>query len=158
MMYKVNRTIKKMTITTKLWVIAGLLALPYLIRYLYSHFNTFLQQIKTTKQENLLNDPKLQENEALTITQNKRLHAIAEELTHHLGTAYSWYNPKSWTENDKEVLNLLIEGLHYLPVIGTLYRDVYTSGRSLRMDVNKFLDTSEKRELDKQLKINNINW
>jgi len=155
MMYK---RITKISVTAKLWVIAGLLALPYLVRYLYGHLNKFLQQIKTTKQENILNDPKLQENEALTITQNKRLHAIAEELTHHLGTAYAWYNPKSWTENDKEVLNLLIEGLHYLPLIGTLYRDVYTSGRSLRMDVNKFLDKSEKTELDKQLKINNINW
>jgi len=155
MMYK---RITKISVTAKLWLIAGVLALPYLVRYLYSHLNKFLQQIKTTKQENILNDPKLQENEALTITQNKRLHAIAEELTHHLGTAYAWYNPKSWTENDKEVLNLLIEGLHYLPVIGVLYRDVYTSGRSLRMDVNKFLDKSEKTELDKQLKINNINW
>jgi len=148
----------KMTTNTKLWLIAGVLALPYLIRYLYSHANKFLQQIKSTKKENLLSDPKLQENEAVTITQNKRLHAIAEELTHHLGTAYAWYNPKSWTENDKEVFNLLIEGLHNLPVISVLYRDVYTSGRSLRMDVNKFLDAPQKKELDKQLKINNINW
>jgi len=155
-MYK-NR-LQRIALSSKISLIILVFALPYLVRYLYNHLNKFLQQIKITKQENILNDPKLQENEAITITQNKRLHAIAEELTHHLGTAYAWYNPKSWTENDKEVLRLLMEGLHYLPVIGILYRDVYTAGRSLRMDVNKYLDTSEKKELDKQLKINNINW
>jgi len=158
MMYKISKNISNMAFSTKIWIILIVLALPYLFRYLYNHLNKFLQQIKSIKQENLLNDPKLQDNEANTITQNKRLHAIAEELTHHLGTAYSWYNPKSWTENDKEVYNLLIEGLFDLPVIGVLYRDVYTSGRSLRMDVNKYLDTTEKKELDKQLKIYNINW
>jgi len=157
-MYKISKHIAKMTFSTKIWIIIVVLALPYLFRYLYNHLNKFIQQIKSTKKENLLNDPKLQENEANTITQNKRLHAIAEELTHHLGTAYAWYNPKNWTENDKEVYNLLIEGLFDLPVIGVLYRDVYTSGRSLRMDVNKFLDNSEKKELEKQLKINNISW
>jgi len=155
-MYK--QAITKMATSTKIWIILGVLALPYLFRYFYNHLNAFLKQFKINKRQDLLDDPKLQDNEAHNITQNKRLHAIAEELTHHLGTAYAWYNPKSWSENDKEVLRLLIEGLHYLPVISVLYRDVYTSGRSLRMDVNKYLDSSEKKELDKQLKINNINW
>ncbi len=45
--------------------------------------------------------------EADKVNPSKEIQKIAREVSQHLGTSYFWMNPRSWSENDKEVFELL---------------------------------------------------
>ncbi|WP_142786100.1 hypothetical protein [Changchengzhania lutea] len=69
------------------------------------------------------------------------LNRKAVELSHHLGTSYGWFDPRRWSENDKEAF----EVLQYVTqkefdIIARLYFEVYAKGRTLLNDLAKFLD------------------
>ena len=75
---------------------------------------------------------------------------IASQVAHHLGTAYSVFDPRSWTENDKDVYDLLKDVIKQdFKYISLLYFEVYAKGRTLSTDLAKLLD----KELYNKLKV-----
>ena len=73
---------------------------------------------------------------------NPHLEHIARDLAHHLGTAYSWWHFKNWTENDETVFNIVRPlTRETLNAVGTLYFRVYAKGRDLKTDLAKLLDS-----------------
>jgi hypothetical protein len=76
------------------------------------------------------------------------LQRLAQELAHHLGTAYSWYNPRSWAENDEEIFKLLVAvSKNDFKVVEKLYNSVYAKGNDLRRDLAKLLDSKYYEQL-----------
>jgi hypothetical protein len=66
---------------------------------------------------------------------------ITQELGHHLGTIYPKYDPRYWTENDKEVFEILVCLTTYdIAIISNLYFTVVAKGRDFRQDIIKLLD------------------
>lgn len=81
-------------------------------------------------------------NNGVLPTKRQNLIQIASQLAHHLGTAYSFYDPRHWTENDKEVYELLknISQADF-DIVRKLYFEVYAKGNSLSTDLSKMLDS-----------------
>lgn len=72
----------------------------------------------------------------------KRLAKLARDVAHHLGTAYAWYDPRHWTENDEKVFDLIKNlGQSEFDVVSIVYHDVYAKGNTLTSDLAKLLDT-----------------
>jgi hypothetical protein len=67
---------------------------------------------------------------------------IASGLAHHLGTAYAFYDPRHWSENDKQAYELLI-GISQTDFnsVSLLYFEVYAKGNTLSTDLRKLLDS-----------------
>ena len=58
------------------------------------------------------------------------------------GTAYPKWDPRYWTENDKDVYELVMRlNPNDIDVVSKLYHDVYAKGRTLRTDLAKLLDS-----------------
>lgn len=123
----------------------GWILLFFLIPYLYRWFQNFkLSMVEEDKRaeieyyEHLKNDPLLQD-ELLHKEVGPTYTRIARELYHHLGYAYSWYDPRRWTENDEEIFRLL-KGYSPIPkgIIQAYY--VLSAGRDLRADLMALLD------------------
>jgi hypothetical protein len=112
---------------------------------LYKNKGKFLGDTNQTKEdlsENLLSKI------GVELAQRQALKQITLEVAHHMGTAYSAYNPKSWTENDEEVYNLLVVlNKTELQIVSLLYFEVYAKGRNLRTDLAKNLDTKYYKKL-----------
>ncbi|OUS02880.1 hypothetical protein A9Q86_02195 [Flavobacteriales bacterium 33_180_T64] len=65
----------------------------------------------------------------------------ALNIAHNLGTAYAWYDPRSYTENDKVVFDLVKDmSRQQFDIVAKLYHDVYAKGKSLSSDLAKLLD------------------
>lgn len=66
-------------------------------------------------------------------------YSVADQLAIDLGTAFPSYDPRSWTENDQEVYETLLQlNASTFPAVEVAYNKKY--GRNLRMDVKKNLD------------------
>lgn len=66
----------------------------------------------------------------------------AQQLAHHLGTAYHPIDPRYYSENDEEVYNVAstITTVNEFKYISKLYNKVYAIGRTLSSDLLKLLD------------------
>jgi hypothetical protein len=71
----------------------------------------------------------------------------SDSLAHHLGTKYPSYDPRSWTENDKEVMKILRFQVKNFIHLEKIYFASSAPGRNLKNDVVKLLDSSELTEL-----------
>ncbi len=77
-----------------------------------------------------------------------KLNSIAVNVAQNLGFSYSWYDPRRWSENDKEVFELLKDlSQGEFDIVKQLYFEVYAKGRSLSMDLSKFLDSKYYQQL-----------
>ena len=157
-----------------LFIVFLLVGFPYLKRYLDDQkektrladearkLEAKKQADKTAAETKLVNNtnPITQNKTRSLITSNKELHSVSSNLAHHFGVAYSdtgnWYdflNPKGFTENDHEILQLLVTYRRYFVVIEKLYFEVDTNSRNLRKDIVKYLDPKDLKELRKYLKV-----
>lgn len=87
--------------------------------------------------------------------QKQRLIADARALPHYFGVTYLNYgtifgvkyefpiDPKSWTENDAAIGEILRKWTNFYPVLEELYYKVETESRSLKEDILKWLNASE---------------
>jgi len=67
--------------------------------------------------------------------------ALAAQIADALGTAYEYYDPRHWTEDDEKVYNLLYPlKLHEFEIVSDLYFKSYAKGRSLSTDLANMLD------------------
>lgn len=74
-------------------------------------------------------------------TEKALLITKATQVAHHLGTAYPSADPRSWTENDKEVYDLLKNVTKKeFDVISDLYFKIYAKGKNLSADLVRLLD------------------
>lgn len=84
-------------------------------------------------------NPNLLSQELQKITMDVTIHVAAQEIYHHLGYAYAWYDPRRWTENDEAVFNILKQ-YAYIPDELIQCYFVVSKGRHLRSDLVKVLD------------------
>ncbi len=73
----------------------------------------------------------------------ERVKEDTRKIVHHLGVNYDWYDPRRWTENDKEVAMLLMQQRPNINLVENLYYKVYTKNRNLKNDVYKLLDKTQ---------------
>ena len=73
---------------------------------------------------------------------------IASDLANALGTAFSKFDPRSWTENDLVAFNLLkpLTSAEF-NAIKMLYMNVYAKGNDLSSDLARLLDDKYYRQL-----------
>lgn len=90
--------------------------------------------------EFISSNPKLLQTALDEITLNKTYQSVAKEIYHHLGYAYSWYDPRRWSENDEEIYKLLRQ-FEYIPVEVSDCYFIVSKGRMLRNDLMKVLDS-----------------
>ncbi|WAC02503.1 hypothetical protein N7U66_01970 [Lacinutrix neustonica] len=82
-----------------------------------------------------LNDMNVPQNE------HKDYNHVALNVAHHLGTAYSKFDPRHWTENDQEVYSLIkLLDQKGFDVVSSLYFNVYAKGNTLSSDLARLLD------------------
>jgi len=66
---------------------------------------------------------------------------VALGVAHNLGTAYSFYDPRHWTENDQAVFDLLKDlTRNDFKAVSELYFKVYAVGNNLSADLARLLD------------------
>lgn len=137
----------------KYWiVILGLIfAIPVVLRYLKdsqvkNEINDTEEQIKLNQAANL--DPIKQLVGLNKITTNPYYQNMARNLAHNLGTLYetrggffAFLNPRSWTENDTAVYNDLKQLINsgQVKTVSDCY--FFLTGKNLREDVIKLLDS-----------------
>lgn len=85
----------------------------------------------------------------LSVSKKEELKDKAMQLAHHLGTAYPWYDPRSLTENDQEVFDIMqtLSESDFVHV-SQVYFLVYAKGRTLSVDLAKLLDDDLYKELN----------
>lgn len=91
-------------------------------------------------------NPNLLKQELQKITMDVTIHVVAQEIYHHLGYAYPWYDPRRWTENDEAVFKLLRQ-YAYIPDELIQCYFVVSKGRHLRSDLVKVLDDKYYKQL-----------
>lgn len=113
---------------------------------LYKNKNKILgdtSKDKSEKAEQVLNKI------GVPLAQRQALRKTAEEVAHHLGTAYSVFSAHNWTENDKETFDLLvILNKAEFKIVADLYFEVYAKGRYLNSDLVKYLDKKYYNQLN----------
>lgn len=74
----------------------------------------------------------------------------ANRLAHDLGTKFDWYDPRRWSENDKESFDLVMNTLKPQRLMReTAFAYVLvTKGRSLKNDLYTLLDERYIKKLD----------
>ena len=67
--------------------------------------------------------------------------SITAQVAEGLGTAYSWYNPFRWLEDDKKVYEILKDlSIQDFSIVKKLYFETYAKGRDLSTDLANVLD------------------
>lgn len=137
-------------ILKKHWMLALTLfvLLYFVLRFLLnSIFN--LNKTTNTKEETVADDILVKTDLPKNSDVFREYKDLANSLAHHLGTKYPWYDPRSLTENDEEVFNILRDLTNDdIEVIETLYFEVYTKNRNLRSDILRLLDKKYLQQLD----------
>ena len=139
-------------------VILGLiLATPVILRYLKdsqvkNEVNDSQEQIKLNVSQNL--SPIKQLEGLNKITLNPFYHKLAFSLAHNLGTIYqsrggflSFLNPRTWSENDKEVYNDLKKLTNSGQIKTVVKCYFFITGKNLREDVTRLLDSELLKKL-----------
>ena len=150
-------------IKTNWVVVLGVLVIvPLAYRYLKDQIQLSKVQNEEIKGENQVIEyvnPETRKQTANKITTRVDVQNAAADLAHHLGTKYSdtgnWYdifNPRGWTENDKEVIAILKYQVRNIHLVERLYFEVYSKRRNLKDDVNKLLDSTELAQLKEYYK------
>lgn len=118
----------------------SLIPLVFIISYLLKKFKILKNSKKEpTSQEvqAILQDQSVQN---LTQEQINDYNRIARDLTVHLGVSYSWYDPRFWTENDKEAYDLISHLSTVELLIVSIGYKAYST-RDLYVDLSKLLDS-----------------
>lgn len=106
-------------------------------------------QADETKANTAIDNYQTSNGVKISAPRRAKLNKVASELAHHIGTAYSWWNPRSWTENDENIYNLLKPlDQQEFDVVKHLYFYVYTKGRSLLSDLVANLDEKYYKKLN----------
>ena len=144
--------------TNWLFILGIIVIFPYLRAFMQrmavkSQVDDVTNDIDLNAQLNALDNPVLQETEADKILKNfpiatrEKIKADVKLFVHHIGINYSWYNPKSWTENDKEAVSILVKWVKFMPTFSQLYYSVYTKSRNLKTDFNSLIDNDQKQRM-----------
>lgn len=141
-MYR-KKTNKSLDILRDYWlhILIGLVVLPFAFRLILNRKAIItnaeqkaeIKYLETIQDNVQLQDEYMKEH----TTHQQRL--IAREIYHHLGYAYAWYDPRRWTENDKEIYLLLKD---FAPIPKGIEIAYYTisAGRNLKNDLLRLLD------------------
>lgn len=152
-------------LSKNIFLILGIiLVVPWIKEYLQNmELRNKANQIEKDKEDTFLQNQNMYTQQAKRdkITKSKELQAVATKIANDLGTSInhdtgSWsdiFNPRSWTENDKEVANALIKYRNYFPTLVNLYNQAETRQRKLKEDLLKLLDDTEIKRVRQYIKI-----
>lgn len=144
-------------------VIVFLLVFFPLWRYIQSQIQKNKEKTLTIEQQQQLfdnQDPIKQQSSADAITTSKSVQSRAKQLSALLGTLYSdagnWWdflNPRGWTEDDKQIADIVIFERNNYALIAKLYNKCYSNSRNLSNDLIKLLDANELLRVQKYVNI-----
>jgi len=115
----------------------------FLVAFLLLGTNLFgIFKKRPTKNKTAAADDVLRVVTGFTAQKKAELSNLALQMSTHLGTGYAWFDPRSWSENDKDVF-VLLKPLNQkeFDLVAKLYFQVYAKGNDLRADLAKFLDS-----------------
>lgn len=133
------------------YVLVGIIvAFPYLIKYMREQERK--DRSRATDEEiadlqNINKNPAALQEYLNQLTTNKTYQNEARDIYHHTGYAYPWYDPRSWTENDEAIFNILSK-YNEIPFEITDCYFAISSGRIMRNDLQKVLRTSLYNQLN----------
>lgn len=155
-----NRQAKPFNWMAWLFALIGFLLLFPLFRYIKSQLQKNEEQQKELDVKNNYTEnqnPLTLQQKADKITTRKDIQGAVKDLVHHFGFIYSdnptwswldpssWtiFNPRGWTENDKEIADILIwQRLNYQK-LKALYHLYTPNQNNLDNDIRAYLDKSE---------------
>lgn len=144
-----------MNFIERYWLVllGGIVAYPLLIRLMrMAEAKDKVNEIEAQQKENeaVMMIPAARKAALLEITTNEDYHTSAHLIAHHLGTLYKWYDPRSWTENDRDAFIAISESPCGLNIDDTLVECYYLfTGTNLLDDLQRVLDA----EYFEQLKL-----
>lgn len=146
---KKNNNNLSMLSLAKIWVIRYWVVILILLAALALFFKK-KKKVEHPDEDKSNQAARVLSDKGIGVQQAAEYSLIASQVSHHLGTAYSAWDPRSWSENDKDVYNLLkdLTKQDYKHV-SQLYFEVYAKGRTLSTDLAKLLD----KDLYKKLKV-----
>ncbi len=90
----------------------------------------------------------IKEGTSFTEQAKRDLNNVSLQIAQNLGTSYSWYDPRSWTENDETVFKLILPLTQKeFDLVAKLYFGVYAKGKDLRVDLANLLDSKYYEQL-----------
>lgn len=125
-----------------LFLLMGVFALPYVLRFFLSRkaVITSEEQKAEIKYLEAISGNATEQDKYIGDAATHQHKQIAREIYHHLGLAYSFYDPRHWTENDEDIF-MLLKPFNPIPQgIFTAYY-VISEGRNLKADLIKLLDS-----------------
>jgi hypothetical protein len=118
----------------KYWlvVVGVIFALPYIVKYMRSS----QASVEANELAVLNADPVTQNQYLNQITTNTQIHQVAQDVYRYLGFAYSWYDPRSYYEQDEAaylaITTVTVGGRVPLALIQSY--SFISNGRNLQQD------------------------
>lgn len=128
--------LKIIPMLTKYWYVAVILVLLTVV-YLKKKKVNPTSEDKEQHAEEILNDLRVRDDSV-------KMHykTVALQLAQNLGTAYSKFDPRYWSENDDKVYSLMLPlNQADFKIISDLYFQLYAKGNDLSEDLAKHLDS-----------------
>lgn len=126
-----------------LFILIGIYVVPLVYKLIIGNKAKIMSadhEAEIKQLEAIQGNPELQDqymNEATTHSQRQ----LARDIYHHTGFAYSWWDPRRWTENDEDIYLLLKD---FAPIPNGLKIAYYTisAGRDMKADLLQVLDSN----------------
>lgn len=127
---------KLIPMITKYWYVLVIIVLMAVVYLKKKKVTTDEVNVNSTANE-ILNDLRVRDEGAKT-----HLKAVALQIAQNLGTAYGMFDPRSWSENDQAVYELVRPlNLSDFKIVSRLYFELYAKGNDLSTDLAKHLDS-----------------
>jgi hypothetical protein len=127
--------VKILPLITKYWYIVVIIVLMAVV-YLKKKKVTVTEEESSKVANEVLNDLRIRDEGA-----KAHFRAVALQIAENLGTAYNYWDPRSWSENDDKVYELISPLTQSdFNVVSKLYFEIYAKGSDLSTDLAKNLD------------------
>lgn len=125
-----------------LYILMGVFVFPYVLRMFFNRKTIIASEEQKAELKYLeaIKGNQFDQDKYMADETTNQDRQIAKSIYHHLGYAYSWYDPRRWTENDEDVY-LLLKNMQPIRKGVQVAYFVYSAGRNLKDDLLKVLDT-----------------
>lgn len=126
-----------------------ILAWPFIRKYSMNMSASVQKTAEEIEKDRLFKEnknPEVKLSKLEQITPRTDIHSAAEQLAHHFGVKYSdtgswldWFKPKGWTENEKEIADIVLYQRNNYALLEKCYY-VVTRSRNLTDDILEYVD------------------
>lgn len=128
--------VKIIPLLTKYWYVAVILVLMVVVYFKKKKVSP------TTEDKDLQADEILNEARVRDASAKMHFKTVALQLAQNIGTAYSIWDPRAWSENDDKIYELMLPlNQSDFDIVSSLYFKTYAKGNNLSEDLAKHLDS-----------------